>query len=189
MGPIMDESDGAEPNNGVPYRTVRVDDASEAKLREMAEQWRISPGEVIGRLLKGHVSPQVLTVSDKTYADLELLGQAWDVTLNQVIRRLLRQAAADGVLPVFTVLSRDPIGVYTLHQGIRVEGVYDPVMRSVEITTKPMAKRCKSPSGAAKAVMLALSPGVSFTRNGWDFWRITGSDEPLQSIRFLPVAT
>ncbi|MFY1578933.1 hypothetical protein ACN26Z_29005 [Verrucosispora sp. WMMD703] len=44
-------------------------------------------------------------------------------------------------------------------------------------------KTFRTPSEAARAVVSALRPGVSPQRNGWTFWTITETGQPLQTVR------
>jgi hypothetical protein len=80
--------------------------------------------------------------------------------------------------------SATEIDVFADYEGHRTHGRYDPTTRRIDITSGPLAGQSfKTPSAAACAVVAHYKPSVHPNRNGWDFWYIEGSGEPLQTIR------
>ncbi|MGW4695274.1 hypothetical protein ACWEO1_23170 [Kitasatospora cineracea] len=124
-------------------------------------------------------------LDDSTYARVRLLARAWGVNEGEAIRRLVEYFEDDSedapAAPAPAVGGSRP--VHVVYEGNRVEGLYDPATKSLEITTGPAAGWYKSPSGAAAAVLQAYNPKVAPNRNGWSFFILTESDELLQTIR------
>jgi negative regulator of replication initiation len=123
-----------------------------------------------------------LAVTDDVYDQIALLARAWSTTPDDVIRRLLsdfRRTEDDDPSP-----KSEQIAVHAVYAGTRTEGLYDPVTQSLAITTGLLAGRTYTrPSGAAVALVTALSPAVNPNRNGWSFWVISKTGQRLQSIR------
>jgi predicted CopG family antitoxin len=123
-----------------------------------------------------------LAVTDDVYDQVTLLARAWTTSASDVIRRLLgefRSAEDDDA-----GAESEHIAVHAVYAGSRTEGLYDPATMSLTITTGPLAGRTYTrPSGAAVALVAALSPGVNPSRNGWSFWVISKTGQRLQSIR------
>jgi hypothetical protein len=79
------------------------------------------------------------------------------------------------------------VAVHAIYAGSRTEGLYDPAVQSLTITTGPLAgKSFNKPSGAAVALVAALRPGVHPNRNGWSFWVDSRTGKRLQAIRYKP---
>jgi hypothetical protein len=112
---------------------------------------------------------QQITVSDSTHDQLTLLARAWAISLGEVVSRLLsdfRSAETE-----FTSPEAQQVAVHAIYAGVRTEGMYDRVAKSLTITSGPLAgKTFSKPSGAAVALVAALRPGVHPNRNGWSFW-------------------
>jgi hypothetical protein len=123
-----------------------------------------------------------LAVADDVYDQVTLLARAWAVTPDDVLRRLLNEfRGVEDQPPV----AGGQIDVHAVYAGARTDGRYDPVTQSLTITTGPLADRTFSkPSGAAVALVAALSPGVHPNRNGWSFWVQSANGERLQAIRY-----
>jgi hypothetical protein len=128
---------------------------------------------------------QQLTVVDDVYEQITLLAKAWGIGTSDVIGRLLRdfrgtQAETAPTLP-------GQVAVHAIYAGSRAEGLYDPAVKSLTITTGALAGRTFSkPSGAAVALVAALRPGVHPNRNGWSFWVESRTGRRLQAIRYKP---
>src|SRR5580692_4489789 len=107
-----------------------------------------------------------LAVADDVYEQVALLSRAWAVAPSEVIRRLLAEFTKGGEREP---LSRgSTVAVHAVYAGKRTDGNYDPVTKSLTITTGALAGRTfKSPSGAAVALVAALNPSVHPNRNGW----------------------
>lgn len=117
-----------------------------------------------------------------THDRVTLLAAAWDVNESQAVARLVGMFAKsrNGDAPE----ESSGIAVHALYAGTRVDGTYDPKAKAVTITSGPLAgQRFKTPTGAARAVVGELRPEVSPHRNGWGFWIVTDTGNPLQSIR------
>ncbi|MYS20848.1 hypothetical protein GA0115240_123662 [Streptomyces sp. DvalAA-14] len=75
------------------------------------------------------------------------------------------------------------VEVHAAYDGHRVSGRYDTSTGVLTVTTGPAQGTYESPSGAAVAVVNDLNPHVKPNRNGWSFWTVTVTGEPLQSLR------
>ncbi len=128
---------------------------------------------------------QQLTVTDEVHEQISLLARAWAISASDVIGRLLRdfrdpQAETGPAKP-------ERVAVHAIYAGSRTEGLYDPAVQSLTITTGPLAgKTFSKPSGAAVALVTALRPGVHPNRNGWSFWVESRTGKRLQAIRYIP---
>jgi hypothetical protein len=88
--------------------------------------------------------------------------------------------------------AEDQVRIHAVYYGQRAEGIYNPSTGRIDIISGPAQKATGyKPSRAAKDVILAVNElrGVTGTgsRNGWDFWIVTATGEPLQSIRYKPM--
>jgi hypothetical protein len=123
-----------------------------------------------------------LTVADDVHEQITLLARAWNSSESEAIRRLLSDFRAGEHAPVQPNPQQE--AVHAIYAGSRTEGVFDVATQSLTITTGPLAGRTFSrPSGAAVAIVQALSPGVNPNRNGWSFWVVSRTGKRLQSIR------
>ena len=126
---------------------------------------------------------ETVQVDSTTFRDLSLIARAAGLTHGQAVAFLIEEFhrtsgstgpahAASGVL------------VHATYQGQRVEGVFDPDTGGLTVTSAPLqGKWFRSPSGAAKAVVANLKPGVTPNRSGYDFWFVTSTGKTLNSIR------
>lgn len=131
---------------------------------------------------------QVIEVSDRTAAEVALLGKAWRIADGEVVNRLLEEFRRGG--NALTTASPtgagalQPVAVHAVYRGARVEGQFDPLLSTLEITGGPVPKgKFKTPSAAAIRVISTLHPEVNPNRNGWSFWVITATGKRLQTIR------
>ncbi|MFH8886711.1 hypothetical protein [Streptomyces californicus] len=122
-----------------------------------------------------------MELAEATHNQVALLALAWGVSQSEAVQRLVdhfqrtstpKKSRKEGM-----------IDVHASYEGVRVEGFYDPAAESVTVPEGPAQGRYKSPSGAAAAVLRAQNPKVSSSRNGWSFWIITDTGNPLQTIR------
>lgn len=128
-----------------------------------------------------------ISVTDGVHDQIALLGRAWGYSDGEVVRRLLDEFSTSDRRPGDTNTSHAPavsVPVHAIYEGNRIEGVFHPDTKRIDITTGVLAGRTfKSPSGAAIAVVQAHNPEVHPNRNGWSFWVVTESEKWLQSIR------
>ncbi|HWG63561.1 MAG TPA: hypothetical protein VG253_17860 [Streptosporangiaceae bacterium] len=128
---------------------------------------------------------QQLTVADDVYEQITLLTKAWGISASDVIGRLLRDFR--GTQAETAPTKAGQVTVHAIYAGSRTEGLYDPAVQSLTITTGPLAgKTFSKPSGAAVALVAALRPGVHPNRNGWSFWVESRTGRRLQAIRYKP---
>ena len=128
---------------------------------------------------------QQLTVTEDVYEQITLLTKAWGISASDVIGRLLRDFR--GTQAETAPTKPGQVAVHAIYAGSRTEGLYDPAVQSLTITTGPLAGRTFSkPSGAAVALVAALRPGVHPNRNGWSFWVESRTGRRLQAIRYKP---
>jgi negative regulator of replication initiation len=125
-----------------------------------------------------------IAVTDDVYEQVELLARAWGVSKSDTLRRLLDNFRDSNTSLADSSPETTAVPVHVIYAGVRTDGLYDPVTQSLTITTGQLAGRVFSkPSGAAVALVQALSPGVNPNRNGWSFWILSKTGERLQSIR------
>jgi len=130
------------------------------------------------------VSPRKIVsieMAETTHNQVALLALAWGVSESEAVQRLVEHFQRTSTPKKSS--KEGMIDVHALYEGARVEGFYDPAAESVTVTSGPAQGRYKSPSGAAAAVLRAQNPKVSASRNGWSFWIITDTGNPLQTIR------
>jgi hypothetical protein len=76
------------------------------------------------------------------------------------------------------------VPIHVRYEGNRIEALFEPETHAVTITSGPLAgTKHKSTSRAAIEVVRSLNPDVHPNRNGWSFWTVTATGEPLQSLR------
>jgi hypothetical protein len=126
-----------------------------------------------------------LTVSTHTYDRITDLAHAWGTSDEGAIVRLLdfwkgaSTSSHDGT---------DQVPIHVVYYGHRAEGIYHPNTGMIDITFGPAPEATGlKPSPAAAAVINAVNDlrGKKGTgsRNGWEFWIVTATGQPLQSIR------
>jgi hypothetical protein len=124
----------------------------------------------------------LVEVDEETFARLRLAARVAGITPGEVIARALDAYSVDTGPPVDPW---EPMPVYVVYAGTRVDGMFTPATERLVITSEPLrGKGFKSPSGAARAVVQALSPEpVSGNVSGWRFWRSTSTDDRLEVFR------
>ncbi|MFG1921061.1 hypothetical protein [Cryptosporangium sp. NPDC048952] len=118
--------------------------------------------------------------------DLTLIAHARDESLAETVGFLLEyfRLGAAGMTPKAAPAEPQGVPVYAIYQGQRIEGTYDPMSNSLTVTSGALAgERFNTPSGAAKAAVAGIKPGVAPNRSGFDFWFVTSTGETLRSIR------
>jgi hypothetical protein len=140
---------------------------------------------------------EAVEVTSAVASQVRLLARAWDVSTSEAIGRLLERFIANEAAAVSPYAQRvnemattpaqgqrDSVPIHVVYQGVRIDAVYEPDTRRVEVRSEPLAGRWfKSPSGAACEVVRHLNPGVKPNRNGWGFWTVDATSDLLQSIR------
>lgn len=126
-----------------------------------------------------------LTVGTRTYDRITDLARAWGISDEAAIVRLIDswKLASSGA-PDET----DQVRVHVVYLGERVDGSYHPSTGLMDIVSGPVPKGTGlKPSAAAgeaiRAINEARGKKVTGSRNGWGFWIVTSTGEPLQSIR------
>lgn len=125
-----------------------------------------------------------IEVDSSTFRDLSLIAGAAGISHGEavafLIERFHRSSSPTGV----TRPAREAVPVFAIYQGCRVEGEFDPATAGLTVTSAPLPGTWfRSPSGAAKAVVAALKPGVTPNRSGYDFWFVSSTGKTLASIR------
>jgi hypothetical protein len=125
-----------------------------------------------------------LELSPRTLDRLTDLARAWAISDEAAVVRLIdfwktSQDSRDDA---------DRVRVHAVYLGERAEGVYHPSTGRMDIVSGPApAAAGLKPSPAAGQVIRAYQSArgqtVRGSRNGWDFWVITATGEPLRSIR------
>lgn len=124
-------------------------------------------------------------LTDQTAQRLTLLAAAWELTDSEAVDRLIdRLSARPGPTPVAEEGSH-LVSVHFEYRGHRYEGCFDRRDKSLTITAGGnLAKqRFVKPSPAAAAVVHDVEPDIDPNRNGWQYWIVTATGQPLQSIR------
>ena len=120
-----------------------------------------------------------IDVDEGTYRELELLAVAWNTTISDVVRRLVNAVAAGAPLRRARA-ALAPTAVHAVYAGLRVEATFDPETHAVTVHSEPLSGQTfTTPSGARRAVVAVLNPGVSPTGNGWHFWTVTARRPPV----------
>lgn len=125
-----------------------------------------------------------IEVDNSAFRDLSLIAAAAGITHGEAVAFLIERFH-QSASPAGAVRSpRDAVSVFATYQGQRVEGEFDPTTAGLTVTSAPLpGKWFRSPSGAAKAVVAALKPGVTPNRSGYDFWFVTSTGKTLASVR------
>jgi hypothetical protein len=127
---------------------------------------------------------ETIELDSRTFRDLSLIAKARGLTPGQAVEFLIEEFSREA--SPRSVAGNEPEGVkvYATYQGHRVEGVFNPRTGGLTVTSEPLAATWhRSPSGAAKAVVATLNPGVTPNRSGYDFWFVAETGMTLASIR------
>jgi len=127
---------------------------------------------------------EIIEVDSRTFRELSLIAKAGGLTHGQAVTFLIEEFhRASGPVEAGQT-ARDGVPVHATYQGQRVEGMFDVATGGLTVKSAPLpGKWFRSPSGAAKAVVAALKPGVTPNRSGYDFWFVTSTGKTLASIR------
>ncbi|MEU4174725.1 hypothetical protein [Streptomyces sp. NPDC026589] len=125
--------------------------------------------------------PQHLRVEVDIHQQVTLLARALGITPSETIAHLLRLYAQPS--PETPARPDMFTPVYAIYQRRRIEGHFDRSTGALSIPAGPGAGQYKTPSGAARAVITALRPGISPIRTGWAFWRLAESGAHLEVLR------
>ena len=128
----------------------------------------------------------MIEVDDQTDEYLALAARVAGLSKGQVVAQLVALAKAD---PVPAPTSEDRrVPIYAEYEGHRTNGLYTPGQHRIQIVDGPLADTSyKTPSEAASRVVSEYNKDVSPNRNGWTFWMIAESGQPLQTIRYQSV--
>ena len=125
----------------------------------------------------------LIDVDDETFARIRLAARVAGLTEADVVARAIEAYVRLDAGP--PVDRWQPVPVYGVYRGRRVEGMFTPATQRLVVTSDPLpGKGFKSPSGAARAVIGALNPerGAASV-SGWTFWRLVSSDDRIEIFR------
>ena len=128
-----------------------------------------------------------VTLSAHTYDRITDLAAAWGIPDDAVIARLLDFFKKANAI-VRGEDDGDRVLVHAVYVGQRAEGVYRPSIGRIDIVSGSSAGATGlKPSPAAgevvRTVQAKIGNEVRGSRNGWDFWIVTATGQPLRSIR------
>ncbi len=127
---------------------------------------------------------ETIEIDDSTFRDLSLIAKTAGLTHGRAVAFLIQQFHQTSHRPGDARATSDGVPVYATYQGRRVEGLFDVTTSGLTVTSEPLPGTWfRSPSGAAKAVVAALKPGVTPNRSGYDFWFVASTGKTLSSIR------
>ena len=127
-----------------------------------------------------------IDLTPQTHRDLHLISHARNEAPGQTVSFLIEcfHQAATGQGSATAPTESRGVQVHVIYQGNRVEGVYDPLSNTLTVTSGALASQTfNTPSGAAKAIVASIKPGVTPNRSGFDFWFVTSTGETLRSVR------
>lgn len=129
------------------------------------------------------VSATIIDVDDETYARIRFAARVAGIPEAEVVARAVEAYVVDDAPP--PVPKWDPVPIYGVYGGRRIEAVFTPATKRVVVTGEPLPGAAfKSPSGAAQAVVRALNPERAVVNvSGWQFWRVVATDARLEVFR------
>ncbi len=128
---------------------------------------------------------KLIEVDDTTFRSLALAARARNVTIGEIVAWLVREVSLKVEDRPVSLHTNEEVRVYVRYHGERVEGRFDPVKKRLTLTSGPLAgKSFNSPSAAAVAVVSALNQNRERPNtDGWRFWRIADTNEPIDMLR------
>jgi hypothetical protein len=131
-----------------------------------------------------------MDVPPETKARVRLIGAAMGLDDGQVVTMLLDRLQAGDLAhparPARPAREELPrlVDIHAIYRGAHVEGTFDRETHQVTITSGPLeGRRFPKPSPAAREVISHVAPDVNPHRNGWGFWIVSSSGQPLQTLR------
>ncbi|GGJ75139.1 hypothetical protein GCM10010123_01370 [Pilimelia anulata] len=125
-----------------------------------------------------------IEVNDKVMRELTLIARAAGISHAEAIALLIEEFHRTSKPDAERQRTESGIPVHAVYQGQRVDGVFNATTGGLTVTSPPLAGSWfRSPSGAAKAVVAALKPGVTPNRSGYDFWFVDSTGKTLASVR------
>lgn len=136
-----------------------------------------------------------IEISDQTYRELLSVAVAWHTTVTGALARLVTELA--GSLepddPTTTPgtpnaspnqAATSPVAVFARHAGTRTKATFNPHTHAVTITNGPLTGQSfTTPTAAMCAVILASGSTTHGPGNGWRFWIVTATGQPIRSLR------
>lgn len=124
-------------------------------------------------------------IDDTTDQYLEFAANVAGLTKGQIVAQLVAAARVRPKPPAERKeSSQNGVAIHADYDGHRTRARFITGPGRIEITDGPLAGATyRTPSKAAQAVVGHYKPTVSPHRNGWIFWIITDTGEPLQSVR------
>ena len=130
-----------------------------------------------------------IEITDRTYRELLSLAAAWRTSVAGALTKLVDDVAADLdhdtlVDPATEVVT---VAVFARHADIRTRGAFNPRSRTITVTSGPLTgRRFATPTGAMCAVIEHADCGTRGPGNGWRFWIVTATGDPIHTLRDQP---
>ncbi len=126
-----------------------------------------------------------VTITPRTHDRITDLARAWGISDEAAIVRLIDfwKQTSSGAQD-----EADSVRVHVVYLGERADGIYHPSTGLIDIISGPApAATGLKPSRAAGEVIRSVNKArgktVGGSRNGWDFWTVTATGEPLKFIQ------
>lgn len=133
----------------------------------------------------GRVGTVLVEIDETTYAYLKATADRDRMTISELIRlsvveHLSRRGTVELPDDPWT-----PLPVHATYLKQRTNGEFIRATGRLTVTTGPLAGQTfANPTAASRAVVQALNPNRrSEHTNGWQFWRVSTSGAPLDSVR------
>ncbi|MEV0393104.1 hypothetical protein [Polymorphospora rubra] len=140
--------------------------------------------------MEGETMPQV-EIDEATDGYLDFAAGVAGLTKGQVVARLVEQARAASqaqATPAKDGAEPAPVRIHADYAGQRTQAFFVPGPGRIEIVSGPLSGQVfRTPSEAARAIVMDARPDVSPARNGWTFFLVTATGQPLQTLRHRPV--
>jgi len=146
-----------------------------------------------------------IEISDQTYRALRALADTWNTTVAAALGRLvmthparLTTRPAPTEPPPAPVARMEPtpapaatevpaVAVFARYVGTLTRATFDPHNHTITITTGPLSGRdFATPTAAMRAVIQHTNPTRSGAGNGWLFWIVAATGDPIQVLRATP---
>jgi hypothetical protein len=127
----------------------------------------------------------MIEIDAETDEFLSVAARVAAISKGQVVAQLVALAKAEPNPTSPAVRSSAAVTIHADYEGHRTSARYIRGPGRIEILDGPLADTSyKTPSEAAREVVKLYNPSVTANRNGWTFWSISESGDPLQTIRY-----
>jgi hypothetical protein len=150
-----------------------------------------------------------IEITDRTYRELLTVAITWRTTVTAALARLVAECASGfetdepaptnpATAPGATSASgtsgasgseaaTGTVAVFARHAGTRTKATFDPHTRAVTITSGPLTgQHFTTPTTAMCAVIINSGSATRGPGNGWRFWIVTATGQPIHSLRDRP---